>query len=158
LLARAGPLDRLAGEFEVYGTSPHFLTDWRWYKDIHGEACRTHVRAREGYLANVHSFLDHRFVARLLAACEEVFEEERLHRLDRDPARLERMAARLTEIEPSIAQDLPETARALADFREALPGIRPGGAEVPGSAFASWWGRGQQYLSCLRIDPGAGRI
>lgn len=24
----------------VLGVSPHFLVDWRWYKDIHGEKCR----------------------------------------------------------------------------------------------------------------------
>ena len=35
-LTIADAIEALDGAFDVYGSSPQFFTDWRWYKDIHG--------------------------------------------------------------------------------------------------------------------------
>ena len=40
LLSIADAIAALDGEFDVFGASPKFLTDWRWYKDITGEGDR----------------------------------------------------------------------------------------------------------------------
>lgn len=49
-----------AGEgFEIYGASPHFLTDWRWYKAI-PEGAPANRFALEQYRRTILNFLDYR--------------------------------------------------------------------------------------------------
>jgi hypothetical protein len=67
--------------FSIYGSSPHFLTDWRWYKQVYGAACRFNDRAVTTYHQNIVNLLDYRitldphdaaFGERLLAVCNDL--------------------------------------------------------------------------------------
>ena len=68
----------LHGEFDVFGGSPRFLTDWRWYKAVRSESGCFNDLAVADYWANVHNLLDYRELRpprdpvenrRLYAAC-----------------------------------------------------------------------------------------
>lgn len=46
--------------FTVFGSSPAFITEWRWFKQLHGEARRTDENALACYERWSHNFLDYR--------------------------------------------------------------------------------------------------
>src|SRR5436309_5078490 len=160
LLSIADAVAVLDGEFDVFGASPRFFTDWRWYKDIAGESDRFNELALAGYWANVHSLLDYREVwqprqrtenLRLYAACvtvrNAVAEYERSR--DRDVAAV--IIRALEAIADSIAAASALTAGAIAEAAAMLrrPSIDAAAVAVS-PAFMPWFGRGQQYLSFSR--------
>src|SRR5262249_34046281 len=53
-------LAALAPEYAFYGSSPKFVTDWRWYKSIDGASSSYSERATEEYWRHAHCLLDHR--------------------------------------------------------------------------------------------------
>jgi len=72
----------LGDEFDFYGVSPHFVTDWRWYKDIHGAHKRFNEEAIAAYRAHVANFADYRVVLpaqppavsnKLIGLCDEIY-------------------------------------------------------------------------------------
>jgi len=42
-------VERLDAEFTILGTSPEFITDWRWFKSLHGNDKRFNERALRAY-------------------------------------------------------------------------------------------------------------
>tara|TARA_B100000315_G_C14526919_1_gene564279 strand:+ start:151 stop:1224 length:1074 start_codon:yes stop_codon:yes gene_type:complete len=55
-------INALKENFDVYGTSPRFITDWRWYKDITGKDRGFNEVALNDYYNNNLNFLDYRYV------------------------------------------------------------------------------------------------
>ena len=61
-LLEFGPvLYTLAGNYEVHGTSPRFLTDWRWYKSLTGENTHLNEVALTNYYSKNLNLIDKRF-------------------------------------------------------------------------------------------------
>lgn len=46
--------------FNVFGASPDFITDWRWFKQLYGDHVRTNENVLECYKRCSHNFLDYR--------------------------------------------------------------------------------------------------
>lgn len=46
--------------FTVFGASPDFITEWRWFKQLHGDNLLTNENALECYERCLHNFLDYR--------------------------------------------------------------------------------------------------
>lgn len=150
----------LGDDFEVYGTSPRFLTDWRWYKDIVPGATRYNVLAVEQYWQHAHNLLDHRrlFPARaaednqrLYAAAIDVRDLIRAFETTRDRAIVTMIQARLADMAGMLAAFSDDIAGAVLEARDLLAGGHPDADTVArATRFGPWFGRGQQYLSLHR--------
>ena len=144
---------------DVYGASPSFLTDWRWYKDIHGEARRYNEVALSGFWRNLHNHLDYRceFAPRaelenqkLLVLCDLVFDLEEHYRHTRAPETLAEIVVQSRTIARLVRSFSPSTADALEEFGEVVGAGITSTAVAGMRRFGPWFGRGQQYLSLIR--------
>ena len=145
----------LGDGFDVYGSSPRFLTDWRWYKQVVDGDREFNARALDAYRRSVLNLLDYRITAepqpaetgaQLLASCEEIY--ELMHAVERGEsawpavlAALDRLVA-LTGGHPAAAS--------LTALRNFLGSSEPDLGTL--EAFAPYFGRGMQYLSLIRRD------
>jgi SAM-dependent methyltransferase len=147
-------------DFEFFAASPHFATDWRWYKALTPKTTEYSRRGIEQYWENAHSLLDYRrtFAPRDTAANKELYRQcdetralVRECEARRDTAVIPKIQSRLTEIERSVRTFSPEVADALKEARDLLSTVPPDPKAVAASAhFGPWFGRGQQYLSFNR--------
>jgi SAM-dependent methyltransferase len=165
LFSLASAMDALADDFVFYGSSPVYMTDWRWYKSLFGPARAFGQRAREGYLENVHNLLDHRFVwpprnpednAALLAHGDAIYALCRTRQFAITPQTLDEVAGHVEAIADLVAGFAGQTAQALRDYAVGARGMAKGNPPGDLGAFRSLWGRGQQYVSFLRNDPDRG--
>jgi SAM-dependent methyltransferase len=152
----------LDAEFDVHGTSPRFLTDWRWYKSIHGEDRRWNATAINSYLANLHSLLDHRVTfaprdpaanRRLLTLAGRVYAATSA--IDRGKAAqvvIEPVLEALDGIYDQATEFSLEIAGAISDGAAAIDTLLEQGQVdlLPGGRLAPWFGRGQQYVTFVR--------
>ncbi len=76
LLALPEVLETLAGNYEVHGTSPRFLTDWRWYKSLTGESANWNEMALRNYYSKNLNLIDKRFEYGLHSPAFEIWLEE----------------------------------------------------------------------------------
>ena len=158
LLSIPDAITALAETFDVFGASPRFLTDWRWYKDI-GIDGRFNALALDQYWANAHHLLDYRRAgppgdqvqnAFLYDACLAVRGEVRA--LERAPDRsgIERIQRGLHHVRELVHHTVPGVGRALQDVERLIAddvdAVRIASAED----LAPWFGRGQQYISFSR--------
>lgn len=52
-------IERLGDEFSVLGTSPEFITDWRWFKSLHGKKRKFNESALAAYELQEDAFLSY---------------------------------------------------------------------------------------------------
>jgi 2-polyprenyl-3-methyl-5-hydroxy-6-metoxy-1,4-benzoquinol methylase len=146
-------LEDLGGGFQVLGSSPHFATDWRWFKALFGDHRRYNSHFLELYRRNLHNFLDHRQVLenRDLGRNDQL---DRAARAVIDAAEsLERGAQRGALEHAVIAlqdatSDLPAIAAALDEFLQLFQAdnLTPNDvAEM--KVFGSLFGRETLYVS-----------
>ena len=141
--------------FTIWGSSPQFLTDWRWYKHVYGEACAFNARALDAYHCNIANLADYRVTLpphdpqlgiELLEAGDVLYNLMQANDAGDESvigdaiAGVRRMATLLARVSPSTATSLQSLASSLAS------GGEPGASD----AFAAHFGRGQQYLSFIR--------
>lgn len=150
----------IAQDFEIVGSSPRFITDWRWYKAITGAHRDFNQVALEQYWQLAHNFLDY---SRLLPPRSAALNRQ-LH----ERCRAVRDAVRAFEQTPGerllgdIRQMLGEVIALVEGFSEAAaealrdvqrwlaqPGAEAEALAERGS-FGGLFGRGQQYLSFSR--------
>ncbi len=159
LLSIDDAIAALDSGFDVHGASPHFFTDWRWYKDIHGSQRAYNDAARGAYYRNLHNLLDYRFVGdprpvdenrRLLALGDEIFYlVQRYANEGRDQRILDAVQSRLSDLVRICRAAVPRTAEAFDDFQRVLRAYRATGRLATFEAFSACFGRGQQYLSFI---------
>ena len=149
----------LSEEFDVYGASPRFLTDWRWYKDIFDGRQRLNERAIEAYRGNLLMFLDCRVEAPIVDRrrsetvwniCRDVYGVMVDFQEHRNMARLEEVAECCHRSAAILDRGMPQTAAAL---REAEAYFRRPAGRDPAAcfdSFRSFFGRAQQYLSFIK--------
>jgi len=157
LLSIPDVIASLDKRFDVYGSSPCFLTDWRWYKDIVGENRGFNNRALESYYTSNLNLLDYRFEF-------SPHSQEFGKKLEELGSQSWDMMCRIEKGEESVWQELflllqelcahveksaPETSEAI---REAMTLLQSGHPDMELNHFPQWWGRGQQYLSLIRKD------
>ena len=167
LLSIPDAITALDDGFDVFGSSPRFLTDWRWYKSIGGESDRFNELATESYWSNVHNLLDYRSLSAprepgenraLYQTCSALRDSVHHFELSRERGMLSWFLTALTTIEDNVRGFAPETADGIADLREALAQPSFDAESIArASHFGPWFGRGQQYLSfSKRSDLGGG--
>jgi SAM-dependent methyltransferase len=166
LLGIPDAVSALAGAFDVFGASPRFLTDWRWYKAIAGADGGFNDLAIGAYWANVHNLIDYRHLSpprdpvenhRLHAACVAVRDAVREYEAHRNRGIVARIVEMLKTIATNVQAFSPATGDAIVELGDALARPSLDGAAVAASRlFGPWFGRGQQYLSFSRRSSGAG--
>jgi SAM-dependent methyltransferase len=153
-------VETVEGACTLYGTSPRFVTDWRWYKSLHGAARAFNAEALEQYWRCAHSFLDYRRVfpprdagenRRLAERCREAWRRMGDYELDRDPARLGPIRDALARVAAEVGAFSPDIASAVTEAAAFVGAGRPDGQALARStALGPLFGRGQQYLSFVR--------
>jgi SAM-dependent methyltransferase len=154
----ADAINALDDGFDYYGVSPHFIGDWRWYKEIHGAQKRHNEEAIATYHAQVVNFVDYRVVlpaqppavsTKIIEHCDEIFSAMKDIENNRDATRLpiaieciEKVASALAPISKITAESLAEAAR----FLHSKNSNKIANLET----FRSMFGRGQSYLSFIR--------
>lgn len=141
----------------LLGCSPRFLTDWRWYKTIHGHESGNNAFAIRSYYELAHNLIDHRNYAaalpesrnrRLEKLAQEIyamtFRQE--HTKLATPAK--QMGSKVATISQLLAAPLPRASAALDDFVSACAEKDLFHADF--GEFQALWGRGQQYLSFVK--------
>jgi predicted O-methyltransferase YrrM len=150
----------LASRFDYYAASPHFTTDWRWYKSIVGENWEFNVRAIEQFWATAHNMLDYRKVLpprdpaanqRLYDLCTQARAQLEAFERARARSHLRRFREILAQIVADAEEFSADVAAGLREAAELLESDRPDAQAVAGAAkFGGLFGRGQQYLSLTK--------
>jgi len=149
----------LTPDFDVHGSSPRFMQDWRWYKSVPEDGKSWNEVALDEYDRWAGYMLDYRVrpampwrgkAADLDAACVEAI---RIHhtvwhdnRLDLIP----HFVDRLKGIGDMVSQEMPTTARSVTDYLSGLGRLLNGDDQADFGTFRFWFGRGQQYVSFVR--------
>jgi SAM-dependent methyltransferase len=149
----ADALAALDGEFDIVGSSPSFMTEWRWYKELFGEARAYNTRATAAYAANAINFLDYRITMpphdpaigrEIGTTCDEVYRVMQAIEAGSaiDPVPLfARLAGLVRPLSPLTAESIEEIVSTLSS---------PAVEASPALGFASFFGRGTQYVSFAR--------
>jgi SAM-dependent methyltransferase len=155
LLSFVDVINSIGNRFQVIGTSPKFLIDWRWYKEIPADPLTYNEYALASYYTTNINQLDYRYVLPS-------------HSLETGYT-LESIGARawvyMCQIESgeteswdlffSLIDELIEILRqinspTLVAIEEACGVLKEEINLENISEFSQWWGRGQQYVSLLR--------
>ena len=145
----------LEDQFDIYGSSPRFLMDWRWYKEIYKPHWRLNENALQNYYSRNLNFLDRRFE---FPPQSEQFgkklEQMGLAALNLsiriesgDETCWQEYFELMGELSLYIGRLSPETAKAIS---EAIHLMKEKKFDVDQLHFPHWWGRGQQYASFIR--------
>ena len=152
-------INELSDLFDVYGSSPHFLTDWRWYKNIHGDNLNYNKRAIELYEKYIYNLIDYRCMLTEVAdrenilvrkLCDNVFEATKKFRRDRQLMYIVGIRNDITKLVGITRQYSPKTADSLDDFVRGLDAFISAKPWPKLERFAAFYGRGTQYLSFIR--------
>jgi SAM-dependent methyltransferase len=150
----------LHAEFEFFAASPHYGTDWRWYKSLTPGATRYNELGTEQYWETAHNLLDCRRLfpprdplanRQLYAQCMATRDLIREYEKTRDVGVVSSIRARLGEAERSVRAFSHDIADAVKDVSALVQRVPPDAQAVAASPrFGPWFGRGQQYLSFSR--------
>jgi ubiquinone/menaquinone biosynthesis C-methylase UbiE len=151
-------IDAIGDQFDVYGTSPQFIHDFRWYKAAAVDQFTINDVARAQAEKWSSLFIDYRLSPDkcpilegidLEAECRHVFHDAHSAWMTDDFVMVAACVDRIEVIGSKISSVFPQTAESIRDFvlgTRALMDGQPSGF----SSFKSWFGRGQQYVSLLR--------
>jgi len=146
----------LSSSFDIYASSPRFITDWRWYKEIVGQDRGFNDNAITCYYRNNLNLIDYRYVfdahsptfgKNLEETCSNSW--ELMTQIQQgDSSKWQAMFDILAEIASVVEPITPNTALAILEASEWLQDGAPSERNL--QHFPQWWGRGQQYLSLIR--------
>lgn len=152
-------IELLDGTLNFYSASPHFVTDWRWYKKITGNPSQFNAHGIEAFQDNLHNTMDSRTSpvphdrarnVELLAAAGAVYDDILLFEAERDPTILDRIDSRLSRISEITEAFSSVTRDSVQHYRRALGELRNGRKDPDWGSFAGWFGQAQLYVSFLR--------
>jgi 2-polyprenyl-3-methyl-5-hydroxy-6-metoxy-1,4-benzoquinol methylase len=155
-------IEALGENFDFYGASPSFVTDWRWYKELYGSNRDFNERAADAYRSNIVNFLDWRtgplrpldanLGATIITLCDQIVEIV-LGRADDPPAeRAARVVEPLQALHGLVAPISPVTAEAISEAASMFASGRFERFGEP-TAFLSFFGRAQQHVTFVRRMP-----
>jgi len=160
-------INTLSENFDIYGSSPQTLTDWRWYKDIHGKDRNYNDRALEVFSSQIHNMLDYRaiypeqkaeFGGEVVKVSSNIMSNILLLdnvAVDNYPSTLKTVVLTVTESLSTLAclteQYSDETSLSIQELKQQLTCWSQGEKfNTQLLNFSPWFGRGQQYLSFTR--------
>ena len=147
----------LGARAAVLGSSPRFLIDWRWYKNIFGRQCTDNSFAVNSYYEQGLNLVDWRVALaptpRDVVRCVERIAQaiyDGIFARERGQARFSdrQLVSRMKPLATILAKYSPKTAESAESFIEYVESGRRRDRDL--REFRPWWGRGQQYLSFLR--------
>jgi hypothetical protein len=129
MLSIAEAIEVVEKSFDIYGSSPHFIVDWRWYKEILHSGLSINENGKSLYWQNVHNFLDHSHVfpqrsetenRKLLSLCRSSRDKMREFENERNQDVVSEVCSLIGEVISNVS----EFSTGLADaLREALDAI-----------------------------------
>lgn len=149
-------------DFDLYGTSPRFLVDLRWFREIHGDARHYAQRAEDQWLANLINLIDYRVSLpptpveiglRLVELCDAVFADMNAFEATRDLALLDRIRPSIAGVAETVNAFSPATATAISDYLKVFDAWRTSRDSkvlLDFGTFTGFFGRGQQYATFIR--------
>ena len=163
LFSIADAIDCAEDVADVFGASPRFCTDWRWYKDLSGRRTGSNDTMREGWRKNVHSFIDyqHIFPARsvednmaLYKSAQAFFDMVIEYQNSKADGSIAEAVIILRDIAARIATINAEggiTAQRITDGAAALELMAADHTYHDCGSFTHFFGRGQQHLSFMKV-------
>lgn len=144
--------------FEVYGASPRFQNEWRWYKDLTPGQTEWNQRAISNYHRNIINFLDYRFshdphdaeFGLELLEIGNSFYVSMQHFEQGHHEKLETATACIKQISELVRPLAPETADCLDEAYICLSDDHPYETTFEMTKFPDLFGRSQQYLSFIK--------
>lgn len=152
-------LDALDDSFDVYGGSPFFFTDWRWYKDVFGNQSIFNAKVKDCYLKNIHNFLDYRYEfqprfmeenKQLIHHCHKMWKSIISYGYERKKEYIDEICQEMFQLKKTVRAFSPGTTEAITDFLRTLQKYPDIDQATDWGRFSAWWGRGTQYLSFIR--------
>jgi SAM-dependent methyltransferase len=140
----------------ILGCSPRFLIDWRWYKSIVGRRCTDNSFAIDSYYELGLNLLDYRVslppakrnvVRRIESLSQEICAGVFARENGEGEFSRRQLLAAMKLLAKILSEYSPETCRSAESFIEYLRTNLK--RERTLTDFRKWWGRGQQYLSCI---------
>lgn len=159
LMSIEDAITALSMDFDVYGCSPHFFSDWRWYKDINGNDEKYNEIAIDAFTKNIHNLIDYRFVfdqnpinlnKSIMNLCSNISDLVFKFEYKRETNYLIDIKAKLIDLSKIIKKFAYTTSEALDDFILLLENYLISEKILDCGRFVSFFGRGQQYLSFIR--------
>lgn len=152
-------IDTISDDFDLHGTQPRFVDDWRWYKSIDGPDSGINALAREQYVNALAAFLDYRVEPdmtwnvdgqALEAACQRAFELHlEIWHAD-DTARLPEFFSLVDEVAELLDGWMDGTAQSFRDYIRGMESLVRDDGSADFDTFRTMFGRGQQYASFIR--------
>ena len=148
----------LENEFDFLGSSPRFLSDWRWYKQIDGKDPGINTLAIDQYRSQSGLLMDYRHQEgisdidgeRLEAKCQKAFDTH-IEIWNRDDiSSIPEFLEMTCDIADYIQIAMPKTSKALRDYANGMDGMLSGQFDADFGTFRELFGRGQQYASFIR--------
>ncbi len=157
----------LEDEFEFYSSSPRFLFDDRWYKQVKPGSLSATDLLKQQYPVISAYFLDFRIPLRTVLQIRDTARLAAIEDLSKSACavhddivnensynRLEDFLAVLTELTKTLPDEFAITKDALLNFSGASRSYAAGEPKADFRSFEKWWGRGQQYLGLVRTAGG----
>lgn len=155
ILEKANPLG-----FTVFGSSPAFISEWRWFKQLHGENLKTNENALACYDRVQHNFLDYTktFPDRdreknreLKKMCEALLATMSTSRQKFDQNCFDEMADILGSIGYNLQSVSEDLASAVGEATEILRSAEATPDAISSMKhFRQWFGRETVYFSLQR--------
>jgi len=153
-------VDHWKSTFIVFGSSPNFFNDWRWYKDlVSGDELLFNDYIQEKYWKNAHNFIDYRETSNE----RDVGSNQMLYQMAKETRLLisncidkntetdkQNLLTHLERMKLQVKSFSVETALSLGCYIENLERTF-NNQPLKFTHFQKWWGRGMQFLSLLRI-------
>jgi len=149
----------LESEFDIYGSSPKFFTDWRWYKAILEDNNRYNEIAINLANVNTHNLLDYRFTvgpqsievnSKIRGLCDAVFGLLKKFEVNQSMSYLEELNENLENLCGIVKVYSPATAASIQNFTGAVEYYLLHKHFPELKEFVPFFGRGTQYLSFMR--------
>lgn len=149
-------------DFDVYQSSPHFIADWRWYRQIPSQEQCWNQHALHAFHTLRHNFLDYRYTYPMRSLKENADLDSLAQNIFK--CRVQQNASNSEEILEDCIQTVlamsknlgnehgpyPATSMALQDLARALRAMLQGSTNPDCGLFTHVFGKGQQFMSFIK--------
>ena len=153
-LSIASALTELSNKVRFLGSSPKFSSDWRWYKSPGCIDDDTNKQIISDFISKSHNLVDMRIVSApinnkqnldLSIFSKNIYDLVRTDEWNKKSDTI--LMSSCEKILDLLPEDAPETKISLQSFIKFLVSCNP----IDLAEFRPWWGRGQQYLSLIKV-------
>jgi len=153
-LSIASALTELSNKVRFLGSSPKFSSDWRWYKSPGCIDDETNKQIISDFISKSHNLVDMRIVSApinnnqnldLSIFSKNIYDLVRTDEWNKKSDTI--LMSSCEKILDLLPEDAPETKISLQSFIKFLVSYNPNDL----AEFRPWWGRGQQYVSLIKV-------